>query len=200
MEEVQHNSKKKCLLLNADYIPMKIISWKQAMIINYRNSSKNNKLVDIIIYHKNSYVAGVGGESHPIPAIIRIKKYLNLYKKPINFSRRNLFARDKYTCQYCGKKLNNNQLTYDHVIPKSRYKKSYSKSTTWTNIVTSCKVCNSKKGNKTPQEANMELLNIPMIPKYSLKYLPWYTEALIIKNSDDYSCWEPFIQGISDDE
>jgi len=91
-------------------------------------------------------------------------------------------------------------LTYDHVIPKSRYKKSYSKSTTWTNIVTSCKVCNSKKGNKTPQEANMELLNIPMIPKYSLKYLPWYTEALIIKDSDDYSCWEPFIQGISDDE
>lgn len=202
MKTGQNNldTKNKCLLLNSDYVPIKIISWKQAMIIDYRNKNKNHTLVDIIEYHNNSYVSGINNQYYSIPSIIRIKKYINIYKKQINFSRKNLFLRDKYTCQYCGNILSGGQLTYDHVIPKSRYKPNYKKCTNWTNIVTSCKKCNSKKADQTPSEANMKLLRNPFAPQYSVKYLPMHSEILTIKDESAYSCWIPFIRDFIDNE
>lgn len=198
--ENNQETKHKCLLLNSDYVPIRIISWKQAMIIDYRNKNKNHQLVDIVEYHSDSYVNGTQNQQHRIPSIIRIKKYINLYKRQINFSRRNLFVRDKHTCQYCGDVLSMGQLTYDHVIPKSRYKPNYKKCTTWTNVVTSCKKCNAKKADKTPKEANMTLLRNPFAPPYNVRYLPLYSEIITIKNESTYAGWMPFVKDIISNE
>ncbi|NDC95612.1 hypothetical protein EB077_09940, partial [bacterium] len=74
--------------------------------------------------------------------------------------------------QYCHQTLNHNELTYDHVIPKSKWKDRNHPATCWTNIVTACINCNRKKGNKTPKEANMPLRILPIKPNKNIKYLP----------------------------
>lgn len=97
------------------------------------------------------------------PSVIVLKNYIR--KKYISLSptRKNIYWRDKYTCQYCAKKFTYKNLTLDHVIPKSR-----GGGKGWLNIVSACNCCNQKKGNKTPTEAGMELINIPYTPKMSI--------------------------------
>ena len=161
---------KNCLVLNADYTPIKIIDWKKAMIWFFRYSHDYFENIDIIEYHNTDTVIGCNGPIS-IPSIIKTKKYFKILNKDVNFSRKNVFIRDNFTCQYCNKKFSINKLTYDHVIPKSIWKESCSP-TCWTNIVTACIHCNLKKSNKTPQQANMPLKKEPFIPKKTLKYLP----------------------------
>ena len=83
-----------------------------------------------------------------------VKKFI-LFTYKAGPSRRNIFLRDDYTCQYCGIK-NPDKLTLDHVKPKWQGGKD-----TWENLVCACFKCNSKKGGRTPEEANMTLLNQP---------------------------------------
>jgi 5-methylcytosine-specific restriction endonuclease McrA len=188
-------TKNKCLLLNSDYSPIRILSWKQAIIIDFKHKNNINSPIEIIAYHENGVVHGTDQKIFFIPSVVRIKKYFNIYSRKINFSRKNLFIRDNFSCQYCGKDFPNSQLTYDHVIPKSRYKPNLQSSTNWTNIVTSCRYCNAKKGNKTPQEAGMNLLKKPYAPNYDNKYLSWHTDLHTIYLDDpSYEPWKPFIK------
>lgn len=189
-----HDQKSKCLLLNSDYSPLKILSWKQAMVLEFRHKDNTNSPIEILCYHENDSVCGTNDRLFLIPSVIKLNRYFNIYKRHITFSRKNLFIRDNFLCQYCGKHFPNNQLTYDHVVPKSRYKPNYRVSTNWTNIVTSCRSCNSKKGNKTPQEAGMNLIKNPYAPTYDLKYLSWHTDLLTIGiDNPSYEHWKPFI-------
>ncbi len=106
-----------------------------------------------------------------IPRVIVLQLYDKLPSREVSFSRRNIFERDKYTCQYCGKKPKNkktalkwmeeNILNLDHVIPRSRGGK-----TTWSNIVSACYGCNTKKGNKLLQEVGWKLKKQPIEPKW----------------------------------
>jgi 5-methylcytosine-specific restriction endonuclease McrA len=77
----------------------------------------------------------------------------------MKFSRQNLYFRDRGKCQYCGTSFESKDLTYDHVIPRSK-----GGQTEWTNIVTSCLPCNLKKGGRTPEEAGMCLVRRPKVP------------------------------------
>jgi hypothetical protein len=81
------------------------------------------------------------------------------YTRTISISRRMLFKRDLNMCAYCGSVLDDKHLELEHVIPKSRGGK-----TSWTNIVSACRYCNSRKDARTPEEAGMELLYVPYIP------------------------------------
>lgn len=185
----------RCLLLNADMTPLRIISWQRAVVwsIKYENDASYG--IEILNYYKDKYIYGPGDKRYPVPAVAKTVRYFNLYNRKINFSRHNLFIRDKFTCQYCGKKYANSQLTYDHIIPKSRYSKNKKLSTNWYNIVTACRSCNHKKGNKTPKEAGMDLIQSPIEPKYSIEYLPWYKELFTICSPHTLSEeWQPFIQ------
>jgi 5-methylcytosine-specific restriction endonuclease McrA len=110
----------------------------------------------------------------------------------VNFSRKNLFIRDNYTCQYCFERKDINKLTYDHVIPKSRWIKNIGSPTCWTNIVTACVDCNRKKGNRTPKQANMPLKNLPIAPQKSNKYLPIAHWLLKIR-SDIPTEWKSYL-------
>lgn len=183
----------KCLLLNADYSPLRIIAWQRAIVWSVRYENNKNYGIEIVSYYKDKYIQGTAGKQYPVPAVAKTLKYFNFYNRKINFSRHNLFIRDKHTCQYCGIQLCSSQLTYDHIIPKSRFYNNKKLSTNWQNIVTACRLCNHKKGNRTPKEAGMSLINLPTEPNYSLEYLPWFQEISTIGGDPTYELWQPFI-------
>ena len=95
-----------------------------------------------------------------VPRIIRLLFYDRLPRNEVKFNRRNIFARDKNFCQYCGKKRPTSELSLDHVTPRSIGGKSK-----WENIVCACTDCNVKKGGRTPKQANMTLIRKPTKPK-----------------------------------
>jgi len=93
------------------------------------------------------------------PSVIRLLQYVNGRKHKVKFSRVNVFARDQYRCMYCGNSPGTANLTYDHILPRSKGGK-----TEWTNIATCCGACNTKKADRTPQEAKMALKHKPTKP------------------------------------
>jgi hypothetical protein len=100
------------------------------------------------------------------PAVIVLKNYIRKDFTSYSCNRKNVIWRDKYICQYCGNKFQYHELTMDHIIPKSRGGEK-----SWTNIVASCRRCNSKKGNRTPKEAKMPLIKKPTIPRWNINVL-----------------------------
>ena len=114
------------------------------------------------------------------PSVIVLHTYVRKAPLFLNCTRKNVFWRDKNICQYCGKYFEYKDLTMDHVIPKS-----CGGPKSWNNIVTACHGCNSKKGNKTPEEAKMPLVNIPIPPKVGI--LDFYRSIAVPKD------WEPFL-------
>jgi 5-methylcytosine-specific restriction endonuclease McrA len=97
-----------------------------------------------------------------VPRVIRLLGYDRVPRRTVRFNRRNLFARDAHQCQYCGDDFPPSQLSFDHVVPRSRGGK-----TTWENIVSCCFRCNTRKGGRTPQEAQMKLIRAPHKPRHS---------------------------------
>lgn len=182
----------KCLLLNADYTPLRIISWQRAIVWSIRYENNSSYGIEIIEYYEDKYIQGSGNKKYRVPSVAKTLKYFNPYNRKINFSRHNLFIRDQHTCQYCGKQLCSSQLTYDHIIPKCRFVENKKLSTNWNNIVTACRPCNHKKGNRTPKEAGMQLIKSPIQPNYSVEYLPWYQELTTI-DSAYYGQWKQFL-------
>lgn len=98
-----------------------------------------------------------------IPEVILLSKYEKLPQPKVHFSRRTLYKRDNYTCQYCGCRPGTEELSVEHIIPRSQ-----GGETTWTNCVLACVECNSRKANRTPEQAGMKLLSVPKKPKISL--------------------------------
>jgi 5-methylcytosine-specific restriction endonuclease McrA len=97
-----------------------------------------------------------------VPRIIRLLFYDRLPRGEVKFNRRNIFARDKNRCQYCGKKYPTSELSLDHVIPRSMGGKSV-----WENMVCSCVHCNVKKGGRTPVQAGLKLVQKPIKPRHN---------------------------------
>ena len=96
-----------------------------------------------------------------VPRVILLLVFDQLPAKEVKFTRHNIFERDKNTCQYCGRSFDRKDLNLDHVIPRDR-----GGPTTWENIVCSCIPCNTRKGNRTPQEAGLRLVRKPRRPKW----------------------------------
>lgn len=96
-----------------------------------------------------------------VPRVILLLVFDQLPAKEVKFTRHNIFERDKNTCQYCGRVFERKDLNLDHVIPRDR-----GGPTTWENIVCSCIPCNTRKGNRTPQEARLRLVRKPRRPKW----------------------------------
>lgn len=161
-----------CLVLNSDYSPLSIISWKRALVwaIKYEDNPKYG--IEIIDFYKDDFILGTNNKKYPIPSIARTKRFFKINNQQMTFSRKNIYIRDNYTCQYCLKSYENKYLTYDHVIPKSKWNYNNGSPTSWTNIVTACVDCNRIKGNRTPQQANMLLKKLPQKPVKNSKYLP----------------------------
>lgn len=114
----------------------------------------------VIESDESRIIQTAGGVNIPLPLVIRLLDYkkVDFYTADEEFSRTGVFRRDNYTCGYCGKKSGENR-TWDHIIPRSQGGED-----SWLNAITACFKCNNKKGNRTPQEANMPLLWEPKIP------------------------------------
>ena len=126
------------LLLNADMqpvslLPLSTIDWQEA--IRYMVLDK----VEVLEWH-DDWIVHSANWSTPVPAVIMLKEYQKP-KSTMRLSKRNVFLRDEYTCQYCGEEINESSATLDHVHPVSQGGK-----TTWENSTTACKPCNYKKG------------------------------------------------------
>ncbi|RIK83512.1 MAG: HNH endonuclease [Planctomycetota bacterium] len=116
-----------------------------------------------------------------VPRVIRLLFYDRVPNQTVRFNRRNLFARDNNSCQYCGKRFPTSDLSLDHVVPRSR-----GGDTSWENIVCACIACNVRKGGRTPQEAHMALVRKPAKPKRS----PLVTLKL---GNPKYESWKSFL-------
>ncbi len=115
-------------------------------------------------YEKDKYrwIKIIGGML-AVPSIIRLTTFDKYRRQEVKLNRRALFARDENVCQYCGNKFRTEELSLDHVVPRSR-----GGGASWTNLVASCVKCNTKKANRTPSEANMPLIREPFKPKNQL--------------------------------
>ncbi len=138
----------KVLVLNSDYTPINVTSVVRGFVLVSKGKA------EILKSDENPIVAGY--QKFVKPVIIRLLNYVKYRIKNLKINRSRLFKRDSSQCVYCGSKKN---LTVDHVIPKSR-----GGDNSWTNLVTCCSPCNRKKGNKTPEEANMKLSIKPYEP------------------------------------
>jgi 5-methylcytosine-specific restriction endonuclease McrA len=150
---VTHVESTRTLLLTQGYEPIQIISWQRAVTLLALDK------VEVV----DEYDAEIRAQSMivRVPSIVRLRKAFRRHAKPVKFSRVNIYARDGYRCQYCGAKCTIDELTYDHVIPRSKGGR-----TTWENIVAACYTCNRRKANRTPAEAGMKLRTMPARPTW----------------------------------
>jgi 5-methylcytosine-specific restriction endonuclease McrA len=119
-----------------------------------------------------------------IPRVVQLVTYDRMPRTTIRLTRRNIFLRDGYTCQYCARRGTPRDLNLDHVMPRSR-----GGPMTWENVVCSCRVCNLKKGGRTPPEANMRLLRRPVRPR-------WSPVLALAFSPGRPTEWEPFLASL----
>ena len=144
------------LLLNASYEPLRIVDWQKAITLWCQG-----KVEVISVYDREIRSVSV---SFKLPSVIRLLRYITIRKRfdYVSFSRANIYARDGYSCQYCGENFSMSELTFDHVVPVSQGGRK-----DWENIVTSCVTCNRRKGGRTPREAGMRVIHPPRRPTRS---------------------------------
>jgi 5-methylcytosine-specific restriction endonuclease McrA len=143
---------RRVLVLNQDFTAISICSVTKAFLLVYLEKAE-------LISEARDLMLRTVTCSYPMPSIIRLNNYVNVpYRGSVMLSRQNIFKRDGYLCQYCGA---DRDLTMDHVHPRSRQGKS-----SWDNLVTACRNCNSRKGDLTPEEANMPLMQKPFKPSF----------------------------------
>jgi 5-methylcytosine-specific restriction endonuclease McrA len=142
------------LLLNATYEPLKVVHWQKAVTLWCQGK------VEIVAVHDREVRAV--SFAFKLPSVIRLLRYVKIRKRfdYVPFSRANIYARDRHTCQYCNKAYQTPDLTFDHVVPVSRGGRK-----DWENIVTCCVTCNRRKGGRTPAEARMRLVRSPRRPE-----------------------------------
>ena len=143
------------LVLNADfrplsYFPLSLWSWQEAIKAVFLDR------VNVLSEYERT-VRSPSFEMQ-LPSVIALKEYVHLDRRPA-FTRFNVFLRDRFHCQYCGDRFRTEDLTFDHVVPRSRGGR-----TTWTNIVTACQSCNLEKGSRLPKERGMFPRTRPVQP------------------------------------
>lgn len=144
------------LLLNSSYEPISVIGAERAIRLLF--------LGKVTVVEETNVTWHSISVAIRVPSIVRMVNYVkNLTGKRsvVKLTRKNIMLRDKYTCQYCGKKHAPSKLNIDHVIPRGQGGKSE-----WENLVTSCIKCNSRKDCQTPQQAGMTLNHMPKKPDF----------------------------------
>jgi 5-methylcytosine-specific restriction endonuclease McrA len=176
-----------------------VTSVRRAIILLYRGAAKavdeQYQTFDfeswaelaVAIHHES---IGTSSRRLRVPRVILLQAYDHLPRAKVRFSRLNIYARDRNTCQYCGRTPARAELNLDHVVPRSR-----GGVTTWENVVCSCVPCNLKKGGRTPEEAHMKLLRPPSRPRWTPffrgppKTGRFYTQWLPFLNTADLAYW-----------
>lgn len=193
------------LLLNAHYMAMRVVSVRRAFTLLFKHDAQQRPIAEVVDIEDGRYVSYdfldwaelsiFKREFEParhdwirtvrfslaVPRIIRVLTFSRLLRHDVKLNRRNIFARDNNTCQFCGKRFSSSQLSIDHIIPRSRGGRS-----TWENLICACVRCNVKKGGRTPDEANLRLIRPAVKPRRN--------PVVTIKLSDKrYASWKQFL-------
>jgi len=164
------NLNRSVLVLNQNYEPIAICNAKKAIILVYLGKAEIVERLNFEI-HSVSF-------SMPFPSVVRLQIYIYRPYTPVVLNRKNIVRRDRHTCQYCGKR--NVPLTVDHIIPRH-----FGGNHSWENLVCACVRCNNRKGNRTPEQADMNLLKKPKRPTQL-----FFLQFLIEKPHDS---WRPYL-------
>ena len=165
------------LLLNASEEILKVIDWQRAIALMMAGKA-TSPMVNIEEYDIRSV-----SKTYKLPKVLILSKYINIPYKENLPSRRNIFMRDRWRCQYCGKTTRDNaKMTIDHVIPRSRGGDS-----SWTNLVAACSRCNSRKANNTPKECGMKLKKKPQKPSNFQLHISRISKSII-------ESWHPWLK------
>lgn len=158
------------LVLNQNYEPLSVCHARRAIVLVLLGKAE--------IVEKHEEMVRSVQMAFPIPSIVRLSLYIKAYKRDIALNRKNILKRDRFTCQYCGTRKE--PLTTDHVIPRSQ-----NGADSWQNLVTACVKCNNLKGDRTPAQAGLRLLQKPRKPhRYS--YIRFFSSI-----PDDR--WRPYL-------
>ncbi len=179
------------LVLNRQWTAVHVTTAHRALTLLYADHAKV-VAEDFQTYNFDSwrdisdYVETVGKITTPsfqiaVPEVIMLSHFQKMPPRQIKFSRRNIFLRDHHMCQYCGKVPPKEELTIDHVLPRSRGGK-----TTWENVVLACVRCNTRKGSKLVSEAGLTLLSEPVRPH-------WLAGNQLNVRSNSPSLWQKFV-------
>lgn len=142
------------LVLNATYEPLSIISVQRAVVLLLKEKAE--------VVEAAEERLRAARLSMPVPLVIRLVYYVRIpHPVVLAPTRRSVCLRDNYTCQYCGATPAKPLLTLDHVVPRSR-----GGQTSWENVVTACRTCNMRKGDRTAEEAGLALRKRPARPHY----------------------------------
>ncbi|MFO8143583.1 MAG: HNH endonuclease [Dehalococcoidales bacterium] len=144
------------LVLNQNYEPLSICRVRRAVVMVFEGKAE-------MLEDGAGFIHSID-DSFPLPSVIRLPYLIKRPRQRRRLTRLEVFERDRYMCQYCGKETR--QLTLDHVIPRYRGGEQ-----TWENVVSACTRCNRHKAGRTPEEAGMKLLNHPGPPR---DHLPFY--------------------------
>jgi len=148
------------LVLNQNYEPLNICRARRAIVLLYQGKAEMLEDGSGFIHSVSSIFS--------LPSVIRLAYMIKRPRPERKLTRLEIFNRDQYTCQYCGKETR--QLTLDHVIPRHRNGHH-----TWENIVSACIPCNRRKAGRTPEQAGMRLLHRPSLPRgNTFFYIPYH--------------------------
>lgn len=179
------------LVLNRSYLPIHITSVRRAFSMLYQEIARavHTDYQSFDFHQWRRFPAdglgpSLGTSSGPIriPRVIVLLAYDKIPRRHVRFSRTNIFARDKFTCQYCGSRPPRSQLNLDHVVPRALGGK-----TSWENVVCSCVDCNRRKGGRTPTQARLRLNRKPVRPRWT----PLVN--LAVPQHGRYEEWRPFL-------
>ena len=145
------------LVLNQNYEPLNISRARRAIILVMRGKAET--------LENGAGVLHTATDAIDIPSVVRLVYMVKRPRQEKKLTRREVFQRDKYTCQYCGKEVK--ELTLDHVVPRHRGGRHI-----WDNVVSACSKCNNHKAGRTPQEAGMRLIHQPYAPYVNGYYVP----------------------------
>ena len=141
------------LVLNQNYEPLNVTNLPRAFRLVFGDKAE-------VVEYDHQVIRTVRTEFRA-PSVVRLRHHVRRPRPRVKLSRREVFSRDRQTCQYCGRQAHD--LTLDHVVPRHR-----GGGHTWDNLVTACKACNHRKGGKTLDEARLRLVRIPFEPRSDL--------------------------------
>ncbi|QDT15815.1 HNH endonuclease [Alienimonas californiensis] len=163
------------LVLNRNWQPVGVANVARALVLLWNDSARVVDPSDYQLYSWDDWSRKKPEDGEPVvktvrfelkaPEVIALTTYDKLHRRTVPFTRRNLFRRDRHACQYCGVQPGGNELTIDHVQPRSR-----GGATSWDNCVLACVRCNHRKADRTPAEARMTLPREPKRPAWNPVY------------------------------
>ena len=178
------------LVLNKHWVPVDFTTVLDALCKLYAGSARAIKPDDFSVHDFNSWAQLKVADgapcirtariSIPVPEVIVLVRYGHVPDRGLAFSRGNIYKRDRYTCQYCGRRPGTAELTIDHVLPRSRGGIS-----SWTNCVVACVQCNARKASKTLAESGLVLRRVPARPEWSPR--------LVVARVPLKASWEKFV-------